>query len=145
MFVMCHFAGPAAHKPAGRPLGSARWRRQDWCFERGESAGHGTLAATVWGTGVCYMWPMLAAASERFLAVALADGSYGTAGILSIYFVLPEMKIFDRAKIEAAGGEAALTDSGDAYTGLAIASNLFRYVAVLPAILDRIWRNLAPR
>ena len=46
----------------------------------------GLLAATVWGTGVCYMWPtMLAAASERFpRGGALLMGLMGTAGTLSI-------------------------------------------------------------
>jgi hypothetical protein len=83
---------------------------------------------------------MLAAASERFpRGGALLMGLMGTAGTLSIYFVLPEMgKIFDRAKIEAAGGDAAFNAlSGDALTRvLAIASQTsFRYVAALPAIL----------
>ena len=57
------------------------------------------LAATVWGTGVCYMWPtMLASSNERFpRGGALLLGLMGTAGNLSIYFVLPQMgAIFDR-------------------------------------------------
>ena len=66
-------------------------------------------------------------------------GLMGTAGTLSIYFVLPEMgKIFDRAKIEAAGGEAAYNAlAGDELARvLAIASRTsFRYVAILPAAL----------
>ncbi len=70
----------------------------------------GLLAATVWGTGVCYMWPtMLATASERFpRGGALLMGLMGTAGTLSIQFVLPRMgAIFDSKKMEVAGGEAA--------------------------------------
>ena len=70
----------------------------------------GLLAATLWGTGVCYMWPtMLATASERFpRGGALLMGLMGTAGTLSIRFVLPLMgSIYDTKKIEAAGGEAA--------------------------------------
>ena len=62
-------------------------------------------------------------------------GLMGTAGTLSIYFVLPEMgKIFDNKKIEAAGGEAAFKAlSGDALTRvLALASQeSFRKVAIL--------------
>ena len=59
----------------------------------------GLLAATLWGTGVCYMWPtMLATASERFpRGGALLMGLMGTAGTLSIQFVLPIMgTIYDR-------------------------------------------------
>jgi hypothetical protein len=83
---------------------------------------------------------MLAATSERFpRGGALLMGLMGTAGTLSIYFVLPEMgKIFDNKKIEAAGGEAAFKAlSGDALTRvLALASQeSFRKVAILPAIL----------
>src|SRR5205807_5226113 len=101
----------------------------------------GVLAATVWGAGVCFMWPtMLATASERFPhGGALLMGLMGTAGTLSIYFVLPAMgKIFDTAKIEAAGGDAAFQKLvGDELNRvLTIASQTsFRYVAALPAIL----------
>jgi MFS family permease len=84
----------------------------------------GLLAATVWGTGVCFMWPtMLAAASERFpKGGALLMGLMGTAGTLSIFFVLPLMgKIYDHYK--AGSGEV-------------VASQLsFRVVAILPAVL----------
>ena len=111
----------------------------------------GFLAATIWGTGVCYMWPtMLAVASERFpRSGALGMGLIGTAGSLSIYFLLPEMgKIFDTAKIKAAGGEAAFTAlSGDALNAvLAQASTAsFRVVAFMPAVLlivfGLVWLN----
>ncbi len=144
MFVMRHFAGPLAHRLS--PVGLL------WVSCLLASVGlvllgvagspiSGLLAATVWGIGVCYMWPtMLAAASERFpRGGALLMGLMGTAGTLSIYFVLPEMgKIFDRVKIQAAGGEQAF----QALTGerlnevLTIAARTsFRYVALLPAIL----------
>lgn len=65
------------------------------------------LAATVWGIGVCYMWPtMQGIISERFPnGGALALGLLGFAGGLSIQFVLPQMgSIFDAARAEAAGG-----------------------------------------
>jgi hypothetical protein len=103
----------------------------------------GLLAATLWGTGVCFMWPtMLATASERFpRGGALLMGLMGTAGTLSIRFVLPQMgAIFDTKKIEVAGGEAAfkaLPPGGpemDRILGLA-AQTSFRDVAILPAIL----------
>jgi MFS family permease len=144
MFVMRHFAGPLAHKfsPVGLLWVSCLLASTGLILlSIANSAVTGLLAATVWGTGVCYLWPtMLAVTSERFpRGGALLMGLMGTAGTLSIYFVLPQMgKIFDTAKIEAAGGDAAFS----ALTGeglnrvLAIASQTsFRYVAALPAIL----------
>jgi hypothetical protein len=111
----------------------------------------GFLAATVWGVGVCYMWPtMLAAASERFpRGGALVMGMIGTAGSLSIYFVLPQMgKIFDAAKIKAAGGEEAFKSlTGDALNNVLVQASAasFRTVAILPAILlfvfGAVWLN----
>src|SRR4029077_15148857 len=96
MFVMRHFAGPLVHKVS--PIGLL------WCSCAMASLGlvalsvanspvMGILAATVWGTGVCYMWPtMLATSSERFpRGGALLMGLMGTAGTLSIRFVLPMM------------------------------------------------------
>ena len=154
MFVMRHFAGTMVHKLSSvgllwvscllAALGLV-------ALSVANSPVMGFLAATVWGTGVCYMWPtMLATASERFpRSGALGMGLIGTAGSLSTYFLLPEMgRIFDTAKIEAAGGEAAFAAlSGDALnTVLAQASTAsFRIVAILPAILlivfGLIWLN----
>ena len=102
----------------------------------------GLLAATVWGTGVCYMWPtMLATASERFpRGGALLMGLMGTAGTLSIRFVLPIMgALYDHQKLEIAGGEAAfkaLPPGPDLERVLGLAAQAsFRDVALLPAIL----------
>jgi Major Facilitator Superfamily len=144
MFVMRHFAGPMAHRLS--PVGLL------WFSCLLASAGlvllsianspiTGLLAATVWGTGVCYMWPtMLAAASERFpRGGALLMGLMGTAGTLSIYYVLPLMgQIFDTAKIQAAGGEDAfknLAGEGLNQVLTVAAQTSFRYVAILPAVL----------
>ena len=154
MFVMRHFAGPLAHRlsPVGLLWVSCLLASGGLVLlSVANSQVTGLLAATVWGTGVCYMWPtMLAAASERFpRGGALLMGLMGTAGTLSIYYVLPQMgKIFDGAKIQAAGGaEAFNLLSNQAKLGnplaisnlnhvLAIASQTsFRYVAILPAIL----------
>jgi MFS family permease len=144
MFVMRHFAGPLAHKLS--PIGLL------WVSCLLASAGllllsvanspiTGLLAATVWGIGVCYMWPtMLASASERFpRGGALLLGLMGTAGTLSIKFVLPWMGgIFDSTKVKVAGGEEAFkTLTGDKLNevlGVA-AQQSFRMVAILPAIL----------
>ena len=92
MFLMRHFAGPLVHKLSAigvlwvscllASLGLL-------ALSFADSPVMGFLAATVWGTGVCYMWPtMLATASERFpRGGALLMGLMGTAGTLSIQFV----------------------------------------------------------
>ena len=144
MFVMRHFAGALVHKLA--PVG-VLWLS---CLlaslglvalSFADSPVLGLLAATLWGTGVCYMWPtMLATASERFpRGGALLMGLMGTAGTLSIQFVLPRMgAIFDTTKVAAAGGEAqfnALKGAElDHVLGIA-AQTSFRAVAILPALL----------
>jgi len=144
MFVMRHFAGPLAHKlsPVGLLWISCLLAAIGLVLlSVANSRITGLLAATVWGVGVCYMWPtMLAAASERFpRGGALLMGLMGTGGTLSIYFVLPRMgKIFDVAKIRAAGGDEAFKAlSGDKLNEvLTYASQYsFRVVAILPAIL----------
>ncbi|HXA49051.1 MAG TPA: MFS transporter [Candidatus Acidoferrum sp.] len=147
MFVARHFAGPLVHKLS--PIGLL------WCscllaalglvaLSMADSPIMGILAATVWGCGVCFMWPtMLATASERFPhGGALLMGLMGTAGTASIYFVLPKMgAIFDAKKIELAGGEQAFkaleAAGGEKLnTILGFASQAsFRAVAILPAIL----------
>jgi MFS family permease len=144
MFLMRHFAGPLVHKFS--PIGVL------WLSCLGAALGLGALsfanspvtgllAATLWGTGVCYMWPtMLATASERFpRGGALLMGLMGTAGTLSIQFVLPVMgAIYDNRKIEAAGGAAAFNAlQGDALNQVlgAAAQSSFRAVAILPALL----------
>jgi MFS family permease len=145
MFVMRHFAGPLVHKLSAIGL---LWMS---CLmgslglvalAAANSPITGLLAATLWGTGVCYMWPtMLATASERFpRGGALLMGLMGTAGTLSIRFVLPMMgSIYDAKKIEVAGGEAAfnaLQPGADLERVLGIAAQTsFRAVAILPAVL----------
>lgn len=145
MFLMRHFAGPLVHKLSAigvlwvscllASLGL-------FALSYANSPVMGFLAATVWGTGVCYMWPtMLATASERFpRGGALLMGLMGTAGTLSIQFVLPLMgSIFDKKKLAEAGGEAAFTalqpgPELDRILGIAAQAS-FRAVAVLPALL----------
>jgi MFS family permease len=127
MFVMRHFAGPMAHKlsPVGLLWFSCLLASLGLVsLSIANSPITGLLAATVWGTGVCYMWPtMLAAASERFpRGGAVLMGLMGTAGMLSVFFVLPQMgKVYDHYK---------------ALSGEVVASQMsFRVVAILPAIL----------
>ena len=145
MFVMRHFAGPLVHKlsPIGLLWASCLMGSLGLvALAAANSPLTGLLAATIWGTGVCYMWPtMLATASERFpRGGALLMGLMGTAGTLSIRFVLPMMgSIYDAKKIEVAGGEAAFTalPAGpelERVLGIA-AQTSFRAVAILPAAL----------
>ncbi len=145
MFVARHFAGTLVHKLSSigllwfscllASIGLVLLSMAD------SARVTGILAATVWGCGVCFMWPtMLATASERFpRGGALLMGLMGTAGTLSINFVLPEMgRIFDAKKIEVAGGESAFQaltgDKLEAVLGTAAQAS-FRAVAILPAIL----------
>jgi MFS family permease len=144
MFLLRQFSGPLVHKisPVALLWFSALFASLGLlALSVANSPIMGILAATVWGVGVCFMWPtMLATASDRYpRGGALIMGLIGTAGSLSIYFVLPQMgKIFDHAKVAAAGGEEAFKQlSGDALNQvLAQASAAsFRTVAILPAIL----------
>jgi MFS family permease len=144
MFVARHFAGPLAHRlsPIGLLWVSCLLASLGLVsLSVANSPATGVLAATVWGCGVCFMWPtMLATASERFpRGGALLMGLMGTAGTLSINFVLPAMgKIFDTKKVDLAGGNAAFQAlSGSRLNDVLgqAAQASFRAVAVLPAIL----------
>ena len=145
MFVMRHFAGPLVHKLSSIGLlwiSCVMASLGLLLLSMADSPVTGLLAATVWGTGVCYMWPtMLATASERFpRGGALLMGLMGTAGTLSIQFVLPIMgAIYDNKKIEVAGGDEAfkaLPAGPELERALGIAAQTsFRAVALVPAIL----------
>ncbi|MEQ1883737.1 MAG: MFS transporter [Bryobacteraceae bacterium] len=145
MFLMRHFAGPLVHKLS--PIGVLWFSCVGaglglYALSVANSPVTALLAATIWGTGCCYMWPtMLATASERFpRGGALLMGLMGTAGTLSIQFVLPIMgNIYDKTKVEVAGGDAAFQalqpgPELDRVLGIA-AQTSFRDVAILPAIL----------
>ena len=153
MFVMRHFAGPLAHKFS--PVGLL------WLSSLAAGAGllllsianspvTGLAGATVWGIGVCYMWPtMLGVTSERFpKGGAVTLGLMGSAGNFSVYLVLPQIgKIFDHYKqaalpvgekfdelsrLAASNPTAAkMVEDAQAVAG----SWSFKWVAVLPAVL----------
>ena len=146
MFVARHFAGPLVERLSSIGLLWVSCLMASLglvALSVANSPVTGLLAATLWGAGVCYMWPtMLATASERFpRGGALLMGLMGTAGTRSIQFVLPLMgAIYDRTKIAAAGGEAAFNalpaGSEQLNSVLSVAAQTsFRAVAVLPAIL----------
>ncbi|MEZ7997007.1 MAG: MFS transporter, partial [Halioglobus sp.] len=110
MFVMRHFAGPiVAHiSPIGLMFVSCLAAGIGlYLLSLADTPALAFGAATVWGIGVCYLWPtMLAITSERFpRGGAMALGLMGFAGGMAIKFVLPQMgAIFDTAKAQAAGG-----------------------------------------
>ncbi|WP_444909637.1 MFS transporter [Microbulbifer sp. TRSA005] len=144
MFVMRHFAGRLAKKLSSIGLlwlSSLLAAIGLYCLGMARTPVTAFLAATVWGIGVCYMWPtMLATVSERFVrGGALFLGLLGFAGGMSIQFVLPKLgAIFDNAKIEAAGGlEAFEKLSGDELDAVLATASVesFQSLAVVPLIL----------
>ena len=146
MFVMRHFAGPLEHRfsdmgllcistiPAALGL---------FLLATANSPVTGLVAATLWAVGVCFMWPtMLAAVARRYPR----SGSWGIglvnfSGALAIYLVLPQIgKIYDTAKLEKAGGEAAfgamLPGSPGMHEVLVHAAEVsFKAIAVIPVVL----------
>lgn len=145
MFVMRHFAGYLEHRvgdmgllclctvPAALGL---------YLLSVANSPFTALVAATLWAIGVCFMWPtMLAAAARRYpRGGPWSIGILGFAGAMAIYFVLPEIgKIYDQAKLEAAGGEAAfagLSAGPEMQRVLAYAAEQsFQVIAIIPAVL----------
>jgi len=144
MFVMRHFAGSVVHKlsPVGLLWCSCLLAAIGlWWLSVAHNPISGFLGATLWGIGVCYMWPtMLATVNERYpRSGALGMGLMGTGATLAIYLFLPVMgRVFDSTKISEAGGaEAFALLSGDKLNEvLSQASQVsFRSVAILPAAL----------
>ena len=149
MFIMRHFAGPLERRfsdmgllclctiPAAAGL---------HLLSIASSPFTALLAATLWAIGVCFMWPtMLAAVSRRYpRGGPWSIGILGFAGAMAIYFVLPELgKIYDRAKLEAAGGEAgfaALTAGPEMQRVLSFAAQQsFQVIALIPVLLFAIF------
>lgn len=152
MFVLRHFAGPIAHRISNVGIlwgGSLLASLGLLALGAADSPLTGLLAATVWGLGVCFLWPtMLADVSERYpRGGELFIGLMGVAGALAIQFVLPELgAIFDRAKVELAGGEAAFAALGGAPLDAVLrqaAAFSFRSLALLPAVLIAVFGAIA--
>ncbi|MDE0156403.1 MAG: MFS transporter [Gammaproteobacteria bacterium] len=144
MFVFRHFAGPLSRYLS--PVGLL------WCssllaaiglflLSTASSPAAAITAATFWGAGVCFMWPtMLAQAAERYpRGGPWTIGLIGTAGALSIHFVLPQFgAVYDKARVNAAGGEPALAElSGSQLDQVAriAAEETFQTIAILPLVL----------
>lgn len=115
-----------------------------------DSPASALVAATFWGIGVCFMWPtMLAQASARYpRAGAWAIGLIGSAGALSIQFVLPAIgAVYDNAKLEAAGGEAAFTALAEGTSEMIevlafAAKESFQTIALFPLLLLVVFGGL---
>lgn len=107
------------------------------------------VAATAWGIGVCLFWPtMLATVAERYpRGGTLVYGLMGSAGAAATYLVLPILgRIYDEAKIAAAGGPEALAKMSQdalkpALTAAATAS--FQAAALIPALLVFLFACIA--
>jgi MFS family permease len=116
MFVMRHFAGPIVARISSVGLMFVSCLAAGiglYLLSLANSPPLAFAAATVWGIGVCYMWPtMLGIVAERFpRGGAMAMGLMGFAGGMSIQFVLPQMgAIFDAAKAQKAGGADKLAN-----------------------------------
>ena len=144
MFVMRHFAGPivAYISPIGLMFVSCLAAGIGlYLLSLADTPALAFGAATVWGIGVCYLWPtMLAITSERFpRGGAMALGLMGFAGGMAIKFVLPQMgAIFDTAKAQAAGGADKLaTLSPQAMQEVLRYTSVesFQSVAIVPLLL----------
>ena len=144
MFVMRHFAGPIVARISSVGLMFVSCLAAGiglYLLSLADSPALAFAAATVWGIGVCYMWPtMLAIISERFpRGGALAMGLMGFAGGMSIQFVLPKMgSIFDTAKAQAAGGAEKLIGlSPEAMEAVVRYASVesFQSVAIVPLLL----------
>ncbi len=144
MFVMRHFAGPIVARISSVGLMFVSCLAAGiglYLLSLANSPALAFAAATVWGIGVCYLWPtMLAIVSERFpRGGAVAMGLMGFAGGMSIQFVLPRMgAIFDSAKAEAAGGAGKLAGlSPEAMTEVVRYASVesFQAVAIVPILL----------
>jgi len=152
MFALRHFAGPIAERlsnPGILWISSVLALLGLLALSFADSPASAIGAATVWGLGVCFMWPtMLASVAERFpRGGELFIGLMGVAGALSIHFVLPELgAIFDGAKLALAGGAdafAKLSGAGlDAVLRGAAASS-FRSLAILPGLLIAVFGAIA--
>jgi MFS family permease len=144
MFVFRHFAGRLANKISNPGLlwvSSLLAAIGLFMLSQAQTPVTAVLASTVWGLGVCVMWPtMLASVAERYpRGGSWAMGLVGSAGALASFFVLPLLgAMFDKAKIEFAGGPEAFAQlAGAAKLAVedAAASVSFQRLAILPVIL----------
>ena len=144
MFVLRHFAGRIVHYVS--PVGLLWWSSLIaavglYTLSIAEAPLAVFAAATIWGAGVCYLYPtMVATVAERYpRGGAFVMGIMGFAAGMAIQLVLPVMGgIFDRARVEAAGGVAALEQLSGAELERVVrlaSVESFQAVAVIPLLL----------
>jgi MFS family permease len=159
MFVFRFFAGALAHKfsPIGLMCFSCVGAGLGlFALSYADGPVMGLLAATLWGMGVCYMWPtMLGISSERFpKSGALGMGLIGGMASIVINYGLKLIgQIYDHYT-QLALGEVALKDAiARAATEPAMKSALdlahdaaapmaFRWMslaAIIPLVIFAIW------
>ncbi|MDY7098086.1 MAG: MFS transporter [Pseudomonadota bacterium] len=159
MFVMRHFAGPLSRKfsnPGLLWVCSLAAMIGLFLMARVQSPVLVILATTIWGLGVSLLWPtMMASVSERYpRGGSWFIGLIGSAGALTIYFLLPMLgRMYDEAMAATAGGTAPLAALREANTPEAAAQlqaieaqaapQAFEFVAMLPipllVIFAAIW------
>lgn len=149
MFVMRHFAGGLEHRFSDMGLlcvSTVPAALGLYGLSVASSPFAALFAATLWALGVCFMWPtMLAASARRFpRSGPWGIGIVGFAGAMAIYLVLPEIgKIYDRAKLERAGGEeafAVLQAGPEMQQVLAYAAERsFQIIALVPVVLSFVF------
>jgi fucose permease len=151
MFVLRHFAGPIARRfsPLGMLWGSTLLAGVGLlALSRADSPLSGIAAATIWGLGVCFLWPtMLANVADRYpRGGEFFIGLMGVAGALSIAFVLPALgRVFDRAKLELAGGEDGFARlDGEALEEVLAGASMvsFETLAIGPALLFIVFASI---
>jgi len=144
MFVMRHFAGPIVLRISSVGLlgfSCAAAACGLYFLAVADSPAAAFAAATVWGIGVCYLYPtMLGSVAERYPdGGAWFLGLMGFAGGMATQFLLPVMGgVFDTAKLEAAGGlERLQTLSGEGLAEVMRVASIesFQVVAVIPLAL----------
>src|SRR3546814_12279667 len=126
MFVFRHFAGRLANKISNPGLlwvSSLLAAIGLFMLSQAQSPAAAILASTVWGLGVCVMWPtMLASVAERYpRGGSWAMGLVGSAGAPASFFVLPQLgAMFDRAQLEFEIGRAAWWERGCQYGSISV-------------------------
>jgi len=160
MFVFRFFAGALAHKLS--PIGlmwisslGAGLGLLALSFAKGPAIG--LIAATLWGMGVCYMWPtMLGIAGERFprggaLAMGVIGGSasiivnYGTTWIGQIYDLYTQKALPAGENLKDLVGRAATDPAAKSILEAAQSEGApwaFRWVSVaalFPLVVFGIW------
>ena len=149
MFALRHFAGPLAHRLSSVGLlwvSCGLAAAGLFLLSRASDPASALVAATVWGAGVCFLWPtMLASVSERYpRGGTLAIGLIGAVGAGAIGFVLPRLgAIYDGARIAALTGIDPATNPVAARAAdVAAAATSFSAVAVLPLILLLVFAGI---